>query len=444
MTRMRSIVITAGVGLAIALCACGNGPPEVAAGGGGPAVGHGRRQRARHPGDQGHRQRRRPVQPGHAPSPAQARSSSGPWRRTASRTTSPSTPTPSSARRPRSAPATPGRSSSPCPGPTPTTAPSIHGMNGQLTVSQGSGSGSSGSSPSGASTSGVGEPVPLVRGTAAASPVAHDVHVAGEHPDLRPAWPRSSSAPSSSIPSAMPLTGPPPTSAVTALPEAGRVRASTRSRSASHPGGRQHAPAASASSGSSGGQQARRATGRWPTRSCRLTPGNAGGERRHAQVDAHADDHGRALARAPRAPPRRGSRRACARRRGRRWATSAGPRTADVDSIAARSARPAAMRHPAEVGWRTRTSSEASRDDPGGRRPRRAADDPGQTLHVGDAAETRLPRRPGPPRGPRPGCSWSRASARSRNPGNALRPARCQERAGRRCPRSHSRPHVNA
>jgi plastocyanin len=39
MTRVRSIVITAGVGLAVALCACGNGPPEVAAGGGGPAVG---------------------------------------------------------------------------------------------------------------------------------------------------------------------------------------------------------------------------------------------------------------------------------------------------------------------------------------------------------------------------------------------------------------------
>jgi plastocyanin len=39
MTWARSIVITAGVGLAVALCACGNGPPEVAAGGGGPAVG---------------------------------------------------------------------------------------------------------------------------------------------------------------------------------------------------------------------------------------------------------------------------------------------------------------------------------------------------------------------------------------------------------------------
>ncbi len=40
MTRMRSIVITAGVALAIALSACGNGPPEVAAGGGGsPVVG---------------------------------------------------------------------------------------------------------------------------------------------------------------------------------------------------------------------------------------------------------------------------------------------------------------------------------------------------------------------------------------------------------------------
>ena len=42
MTRMRSIVITAGVGLTISLCACGNGPPEVAAGGGGgPVVGQG-------------------------------------------------------------------------------------------------------------------------------------------------------------------------------------------------------------------------------------------------------------------------------------------------------------------------------------------------------------------------------------------------------------------
>ncbi len=40
MTRMRSILITAGAGLAISLTACGNGPPEVAAGGGGgPAVG---------------------------------------------------------------------------------------------------------------------------------------------------------------------------------------------------------------------------------------------------------------------------------------------------------------------------------------------------------------------------------------------------------------------
>ncbi len=40
MTRMRSIVITAGVGLAVSLSACGNGPPEVAAGGGGgPVVG---------------------------------------------------------------------------------------------------------------------------------------------------------------------------------------------------------------------------------------------------------------------------------------------------------------------------------------------------------------------------------------------------------------------
>jgi plastocyanin len=39
MTRMRSIVITAGVGLVITLSACGNGPPEVAAGGGGPVVG---------------------------------------------------------------------------------------------------------------------------------------------------------------------------------------------------------------------------------------------------------------------------------------------------------------------------------------------------------------------------------------------------------------------
>ena len=39
MTRMRSIVITAGVGLALSLTACGNGPPEIAAGGGGPTVG---------------------------------------------------------------------------------------------------------------------------------------------------------------------------------------------------------------------------------------------------------------------------------------------------------------------------------------------------------------------------------------------------------------------
>jgi plastocyanin len=41
MTRMRSIVIVAGVGLALSLTACGNGPPEVAAGGGGggPVVG---------------------------------------------------------------------------------------------------------------------------------------------------------------------------------------------------------------------------------------------------------------------------------------------------------------------------------------------------------------------------------------------------------------------
>lgn len=38
MTRMRSIVITAGAGLAISLSACGNGPPEVAAGGGGGSV----------------------------------------------------------------------------------------------------------------------------------------------------------------------------------------------------------------------------------------------------------------------------------------------------------------------------------------------------------------------------------------------------------------------
>ncbi len=39
MTRMRSIMISAGFALAVALCACGNGPPEVAAGGGGPVVG---------------------------------------------------------------------------------------------------------------------------------------------------------------------------------------------------------------------------------------------------------------------------------------------------------------------------------------------------------------------------------------------------------------------
>jgi plastocyanin len=40
MTRMRSIVITAGFGLLVTLSACGNGPPEVAAGGGGgPVVG---------------------------------------------------------------------------------------------------------------------------------------------------------------------------------------------------------------------------------------------------------------------------------------------------------------------------------------------------------------------------------------------------------------------
>ncbi len=39
MTRMRSLVITGGVGLAIALCACGNGPPAGAVGVGGAAVG---------------------------------------------------------------------------------------------------------------------------------------------------------------------------------------------------------------------------------------------------------------------------------------------------------------------------------------------------------------------------------------------------------------------
>jgi plastocyanin len=39
MTRMRSIVITAGFGLLVTLSACGNGPPEVAAGGGGSVVG---------------------------------------------------------------------------------------------------------------------------------------------------------------------------------------------------------------------------------------------------------------------------------------------------------------------------------------------------------------------------------------------------------------------
>ncbi|HEY8674764.1 MAG TPA: plastocyanin/azurin family copper-binding protein [Candidatus Dormibacteraeota bacterium] len=39
MTRTRSIVITAGLGLLITLCACGNGPPAGAGGGSGPIVG---------------------------------------------------------------------------------------------------------------------------------------------------------------------------------------------------------------------------------------------------------------------------------------------------------------------------------------------------------------------------------------------------------------------
>jgi len=39
MTRMRSIVITAGLGLVVTLCACGNGPPEVAGVGSAQAVG---------------------------------------------------------------------------------------------------------------------------------------------------------------------------------------------------------------------------------------------------------------------------------------------------------------------------------------------------------------------------------------------------------------------
>lgn len=39
MTRMRSLVITAGLALPIALSACGNGPPASAGGGGGPVVG---------------------------------------------------------------------------------------------------------------------------------------------------------------------------------------------------------------------------------------------------------------------------------------------------------------------------------------------------------------------------------------------------------------------
>ncbi|MGH7722065.1 MAG: cupredoxin domain-containing protein [Candidatus Dormibacteria bacterium] len=42
MTRMRSIVITAGAGLLITLCACGNGPPEVSgSSSGGQAAGVG-------------------------------------------------------------------------------------------------------------------------------------------------------------------------------------------------------------------------------------------------------------------------------------------------------------------------------------------------------------------------------------------------------------------
>jgi plastocyanin len=40
MTRMRSTLITVGIVLVVSLCACGNGPPSVAAGGGGgPSVG---------------------------------------------------------------------------------------------------------------------------------------------------------------------------------------------------------------------------------------------------------------------------------------------------------------------------------------------------------------------------------------------------------------------
>jgi plastocyanin len=41
MTRMRSIVISAGLGLVVTLCACGNGPPEVAGVSSGQAVGVG-------------------------------------------------------------------------------------------------------------------------------------------------------------------------------------------------------------------------------------------------------------------------------------------------------------------------------------------------------------------------------------------------------------------
>ena len=95
MTRMRSIVITAGVGLALSLTArAATGRPEVAAGGGGgPVVRLGRGQRARHPRDQGHRHLGQPVQPGQRHRRHRARSSSGRWPRTASRTTSPSTPT---------------------------------------------------------------------------------------------------------------------------------------------------------------------------------------------------------------------------------------------------------------------------------------------------------------------------------------------------------------
>jgi plastocyanin len=38
MTRLRSIAVVAGIGLALTLSGCGNGPPEVAGAGGGAAV----------------------------------------------------------------------------------------------------------------------------------------------------------------------------------------------------------------------------------------------------------------------------------------------------------------------------------------------------------------------------------------------------------------------